>query len=202
MQNQSGFVAVEVLVLSGGVGDGAGSVESDSSSAGSLSAAGCAGAVSVGAAGWELTAGTGSAAAAGSCGVVGAGADLWIEITDSFAGVGEDGEPGSFEPGSGSVSARLPGPAVDDGVTFESRIVKAVVVSALVPVRGAVPASGGAASPGATMVEVTPLAELSDTTSASTCFSRRNFSPQPARVNAAARKTTIPGFCFALIRDG
>lgn len=147
MQNQSGFVAVEVLVLCGDAGAGTCSVASGSSSTGSL-CAGSARAVSAGAVGWELTAGTGSTAA-DSCDAVEAGVDLSIEITDSLGAGGEDGEreTGSFEPGSGSVPASVPGPAVDDAVTFESRIVNAVVVSASVPVRGAVPASGGAVSP-------------------------------------------------------
>lgn len=200
-------------MVDGGGGDGDGSPASSSSSASSLSAADGAGSLSAGVAGAELAVGTGSAAGTGSaCDVAGAGSDLWIEITDCPAGGDDDGgrDTGALELGSGSVPARLPGPPVEEVLTLESRIVNEVVVSALVPVRGAVPASGGAGSPGARRVEVTPLAEPSGTISVSTCFSRRNFSPQPVRapVRAMAEamitgsRTMIPGFCFVRILRG
>lgn len=154
------------MVFSGGDGGGGGSLESGRSWAGALSAGG--GEV-------ELAGATVSVAAAGGAGVaVVSGVDRSIEIVDSTGGRGAEGGDvtGSGEPRSGSVPDRLPGSTVDEGGTPESRIVNAVVVSALVPVSGAVPARGGGFSPGTTIVEVTPLTELSDTISVSICFSR------------------------------
>jgi hypothetical protein len=85
--------------------------------------------------------------------------------------------------GAGMVAAIVPGWAVDVVVAVTSVSVKFEVVSALVPV---IDAGGGTASPGALIVDVTPLACPSCTTSYC-CRSLRCKLPELPPWHAASR---------------